>query len=90
MKSARDYLQRGTQYQPIQKVIETPLFVDSKLTSMVQVADLCAYALRRYLEKEEKNLFDQIIKRADKKDGKIVGVRHYKNYPCGCLICKSR
>jgi len=59
---------------------------------MVQVADLCSYALRRYLENNETGLFEKIFPRADRKDGKVVGVRHFTNptKPCTCKICASR
>lgn len=82
----------GTAWREIAHIIETPLFVDSKLTSMVQVADLCGYALRRFLENGETELFDKIYSRADRKDGKVVGVRHYTDTskPCMCKICTSR
>lgn len=80
----------GTLWTKVQNIIETPLFVDSKLTSMVQIADLCSYALRRYLENNETRLFDNIYKRADKKDGKVVGVRHFTKDDCKCKICTSR
>lgn len=82
----------GTAWREIEHIIETPLFVDSKLTSMVQVADMCSYALRRYLENDEMELFDKVYSRADRKDGKVVGVRHYTDTskPCMCKICTSR
>lgn len=80
---------KGTFWTRITQIIETPLFVDSKLTSMVQVADLCAYSLRRYLENNETWIFQNIFKRADKKDKKVVGVRHFSK-SCKCLICSSR
>ena len=61
----------------IQNIIETPLFVDSSLTSMIQMADLCGYALRRYLENNETILFDEVFKRADRRAQTVVGVRHF-------------
>ncbi len=48
----------GTLWTRIQHIIETPLFVNSELTSMVQVADLCAYVLRRYLENHEEEFIN--------------------------------
>lgn len=80
----------GTLWTKIKNIIETPLFVDSQLTSMVQVADLCSYALRRYFENNESWLLNYIYDRADRKDGKIVGVRHFSNPECDCMICKYR
>lgn len=81
---------KGTFWTRINNIIETPLFVDSKLTAMVQVADLCSFAIRRYLENNEMNLFDRIILRTDRKDGKIVGVRHFTHKNCACSICAAR
>ena len=42
----------GTPWTHLDHIIETPLFVNSSLTSMVQMADLCAYALRRFVENQ--------------------------------------
>lgn len=80
---------KGTLWTAIKHIIETPLFVDSSLTSMVQVSDLCAYALRRYLENHEDELFDPIFKRADRKGTLTVGVRHFSGLTCNCKICDS-
>ena len=77
----------GTFWTSITNIIETPMFVDSQLTSMIQIADVCSYAIRRYLEKGEDWLFDEIFKRADKKNGKVVGVRHFSQTSCSCKIC---
>ena len=81
--------QNGTLWTRIDNIIETPLFVDSKLTSLVQIADVCAYALRRYLENKEDTLFNYIFERADRKDGIAVGVRHFANSTCTCRICSE-
>jgi len=80
---------KGTMWTTVENIIETPLFVDSELTSMVQLADLCAYSLRRYLENNETELFDLIIQRADRRDNILVGVRHYTKRGCTCKICSQ-
>lgn len=79
----------GTMWTSIKKIIETPLFVNSQLTSMVQIADLCAYALRRYVENGERELFDLIIHRCDSRSRARVGVRHYTISGCTCEICNK-
>ena len=83
----------GTLWTGIKHIIETPLFVNSELTSMVQIADLCAYALRRYLENKENQLFDLVFKRADRKGDPaspvVVGVRHFTKPSCTCKICAA-
>lgn len=81
--------QRGTLWTTVRHIIETPLFVDSQLTSMVQISDLCGYALRRYLENGEDELFDLIFHRADRKFDVVVGVRHFADKSCNCKICDA-
>jgi hypothetical protein len=85
----REFHRQGTFWTLVESIIETPLFVESELTSMVQVADLCSYALRRYLENHDTALFNLIFQRADRKDGVTVGVRHYTISTCTCQICIS-
>ena len=85
----RTFHQKGTLWIDIQKIIETPLFVDSKLTSMVQIADLCSYSLRRYLENGESDLFHRIYTRADRHLDRTVGVRHFTHENCPCDICRD-
>jgi len=60
----------GTRWTSLPRIVETPLFVDSQLTSLVQMADLCAYATRRYMEKDERALFDKISSRFHKVGGR--------------------
>ena len=85
----RRFHREGTLWTRIDRLIETPLFVDSGLTRMVQVADLCAYALRRYLENHETALFARIFQRAHRIQNRVVGVRHFTNTSCACEICRA-
>ena len=84
------FQKQGTIWRTIDNIIETPLFVNSELTSMIQIADVCAYAFRRFFENKETYLFNDISKRIDKKDGVIVGARHYTNTSCCCFVCNER
>ena len=79
--------QQGTLWTNVTRIIETPLFVDSELTGMVQIADLCSYSLRRYLENGETTLFDLVFNRADRHNNLVVGVRHFSADDCACRIC---
>lgn len=83
----RHFHEEGTLYATIDKIIETPMFVDSKLTRMVQISDLCAYALRRFVENDETDLFGRIFTRADRIHRRTVGVRHFAGLACTCQIC---
>ena len=86
----KQFHKKGTLWTSIKHIVETPLFVDSALTDMIQIADLCSIALRRYLENGDKDLFDRISPRFDKHKGKLVGVRHYTETTCTCDICTNR
>lgn len=79
----------GTLWTKIEKIIETPLFVNSELTSLIQIADLCCFALRRYFENNETELLDRINSRFDRKNNKIVGIRHFTDDSCQCIFCKQ-
>ena len=89
----RVFHERGTRWTELPLIVETPLFVDSRLTSMVQVADLCAYATRRFCENGETAFFDHIYPRFQRAGKRLVGVRHYTNRDqpygrrCTCRIC---
>jgi len=83
----RQFHKNGTLWTTVDNIIETPLFVDSSLTRMVQLADLSAYALRRYVENGETELFRKVFTRADRAKGKTVGVRHFAGLSCQCEIC---
>jgi hypothetical protein len=85
----KEFLYHGTFWRTIEKIIETPLFVNSELTCMIQIADILCYALRRYLEYGETDLIDRFKSRFDKRKNEIVGVHHLAPQNCGCLICKN-
>lgn len=86
----RKFHREGTAWtKEIDRIVETPMFVDSELTSMVQMADLAAYAVRRFFDNGEEDLFDRIGPAFDRKGGRLVGVRHYttRQHNCACRVC---
>ncbi|SRR5258708_11803812 len=83
----RQFFKAGTLWTKIKHIVETPFFVNSSLTRMVQMADVCAWALRRFCENGETELFQIIFARADRIGSKAVGVRHYSKLTCACQIC---
>lgn len=56
----RKFHKNGTMFTQVKQLVETPLFVDSSLTAMIQLADICAYATRRYFDNGETDLFKDI------------------------------
>ncbi len=90
-KLMRDFHSSGTLFSNIQRIIETPFFVDSRLTVGVQLADLCAYATRRFFENNETDLFDRIYSRFNRDRDKLIGIRHYTGQRnCTCRVCSER
>lgn len=85
----RAFHDQGTLWTTVSHIIETPMFVDSRLTRMVQAADLCSYALRRFVENGETDLFNRVFPRADRAGSQTVGVRHFTDPTCSCHICRS-
>ena len=86
----RRFYASGTFWWQIDRIVETPLFVDSTLTAMVQLADLCAYATRRFFENKETALFNRIYDRFDRTGSRVVGIRHYRHHStCRCRVCKE-
>ena len=84
----RKYHRTGTLFARIDKIVETPMFVDSSLTSMIQLADICAYATRRFFDKGETRIFDKIRPRFDRYRTSLVGLRHFTaRYQCRCDVC---
>lgn len=73
----------------IDRIIESPFFLDSRSNSGVQVADLCAYALRRYVENREVDPFSVIFPKFHRVDGKLSGLRHFTQPGCDCMICAA-
>ena len=87
----KKFHREGTFWREINQIVETPLFVDSQLTDMVQMADLCAYATRRFFEKSETYLFDEIYNIFDRIGSTIVGLRHFTEpmNSCNCRVCRE-
>lgn len=86
----RKFHREGTAWtRDIDRIVETPMFVDSELTAMVQMADLVAYAIRRFFDNDETDLFDRIKPAFDRNSGKLVGIRHYttRSFHCTCVVC---
>lgn len=71
----------------VDRVIEAPFFLDSRANSGVQVVDLCAYALRRYMENQEVDKFKIIFPKFYRKAGGLAGLSHFTAEGCNCLIC---
>jgi hypothetical protein len=84
---ARHFRINGARWGQFRSLAEVPLFVDSKASRLVQLADLVAYA-----NGENMNIKDDLIPLFDSDGGVIHGLFHYKpwNSTCYCPACYSR
>ena len=58
---AREFRISGTRWGDLRNMAEVPLFVDSRASRLVQLADLLAFALWRRYEKNDAIFFDTIV-----------------------------
>lgn len=89
---SRDFRDVGHRWGKLHNIAEVPLFVDSRATRMVQLADLIAYALRQYYEKNEPRYFDLISGSFDREGDVCHGLTHYmpRDAGCPCPACRAR
>jgi Protein of unknown function (DUF3800) len=89
---ARHFRVNGTRWGHFRNLAEVPLFVDSKASRLVQLADLVAWATWRKFEHRDGRFFDPLIRMFDSDGGVIHGLVHYRNLAdeCFCPACVSR
>jgi len=89
---ARKFRIDGSRWGHFRNVTEVPLFVDSKASRMIQMADLVAWATFRKFEFKDGRFFDPIIRLFDADGGVHHGLVHYRprDEECFCPACFSR
>lgn len=76
----------------IHNLAETPLFVDSRASRVVQLADHISYAVFRRYNAGDTSYFDIIASKFDSVGGTVHGLNHKQTYNpmCMCLACHTR
>jgi hypothetical protein len=89
---ARHFRLNGARWGKFRNLAEVPLFVNSKASRLVQLADLVAHATFRKYEYSDGRLFDPILPQFDAQGGVIHGLYHHRDVrvPCYCPACMSR
>jgi hypothetical protein len=89
---ARHFRINGARWGHFRNLAEVPLFVDSKASRVIQLADLIAWATWRKYEYQDGRFFERLIPRFDADGGVIHGLLHYRtrNEVCYCPACASR
>lgn len=79
---------KASPWMRFDKIVEAPLLVDIRSASMMQIADVCSYAVQRFFENGESDLFDRIYPKFDRAKNTVVGIRHYTaQKQCLCKVC---
>ena len=89
---AGDYRTGGTRWGNLRNLAEVPLFVDSRASRLIQLADLVSYALWRRYEHGDAAWIAPIIGTFDNDGGVYHGLYH-KRLPqnaCDCPACACR
>ena len=82
----------GTRWGVIRLLADTPLFVDSRASRVIQLADHVAYAVFRRYQSGDTQYLDRIGHKFDSEDGVLHGLAHKElgNPHCTCIACLSR
>lgn len=89
---AHSYRNDGTRWGSLRNLSEVPLFVDSRMSRLVQLADLVSYALWRKHEHQDIQFLLPIVESFDR-DGRVYHGLYHKTLPgreCDCAACASR
>jgi len=64
-KQANDFRMNGHSWEVIRNLAEVPLFLDSKTSRLMQLADLVAYAIYRHYEHHDSQFYSTIVHKFD-------------------------
>jgi len=89
-RMTRDFRCAGTRWGALRDLAEVPLFVNSKASRLIELADHIAYAVFRRYEAHDTSYLDIILPKINAKDGVLHGLAHKTNEQCMCPACMSR
>jgi hypothetical protein len=89
---ARKFRIDGARWGHFRNLAEVPLFVDSRASRMIQLADLVAWSTFRRYEHRDGRFFDPVTHLFDADGGVIHGLVHHRlrTEDCYCPACITR
>jgi hypothetical protein len=89
---SREFRKTGTRWGSLKNIADTPFFVDSRASRLVQLADHIAYSVFRRYNTGDAQYMDIIASRFDESDGVYHGLshKHAERFTCTCPGCLSR
>jgi hypothetical protein len=88
----RQWRDLGTRRGRVRQVVEVPLFVDSKATRLLQLADFVAHAVYELYERNDDSLVKPLLMAFDGAGGVMHGLVHLtqRHTSCTCWPCSTR
>jgi hypothetical protein len=92
VESWREIGTRQGALKKLARLVEVPLFVDSKATRLIQMADFVAHAVFRSYSARDDTLFEPLLPAFDTRAGVLHGLVHLTPAfrSCSCPACVSR
>lgn len=89
---AREFRSVGTQWGVVRNLADTPMFMESHASRIMQLADHVAYAVFRRYNAQDATYIDPILGRFDAVDGRMHGLVHRtaRAPDYHCPACMSR
>lgn len=87
-KLANGFRNTGHRFGVLRNLAEVPLFLDSKASRLVQLADLIAYAIFRHFERGDSRFYSIIENRFDAEGGVRHGLYHLKEVLLSMMIAQ--
>lgn len=89
---AQEYRAGGTSWGKLRNLSEVPVFMDSRASRLLQLADLVSFAMWRRYERGDTNLLTSIVQKFDQEGGVYHGLHHKTDdrAKCLCAACASR
>lgn len=88
----RHWRDAGTRFGQLTNIAEVPLFVDSKATRLIQLADFVAHGVFRYYRNGDESLLTPMLPAFDATGGTLHGLVHLTSsfQTCLCPACATR
>ena len=89
---SREFRKVGTRWGSLKNIADTPFFVNSQASRLIQIADHIAYSVFRRYNAGDAQYFDIVASRFHEVDGIVHGLshKHAGRQKCLCPACLSR
>ena len=88
---ANEFRVAGARWGRLRNLAEVPMFVDSRASRIIQLADLLSWAVWRRYERADATYFDRIARRFDRTRSGLHGLLHLTNdRACTCPACEQQ